>query len=163
MRAADGVQAFFDFIALEARLLDAGRFDDWLALFADECRYWIPLRGAAQTEGDAHNAIADEDRLLLSLRVQRLKSPRAHSLQPPVHCQHVLQQPTVIHADEAGSRFELATPFLYIEARGEDQLLLAGTALHLLVRDEASALRIALKRIDLVNAGAPLPAIQLFP
>ena len=34
----------------EAALLDAGRFDDWLALFADDGRYWVPLQGAAQPD-----------------------------------------------------------------------------------------------------------------
>ena len=63
-----------DFIAHEARLIDARRFDDWLALFADNGRYWVPLQGDAQAEGAAHNALADEDRLLLSLRIERLKS-----------------------------------------------------------------------------------------
>ena len=38
------------FVAREAALLDAGRFDDWLALFADDGRYWVPLQGAAQAD-----------------------------------------------------------------------------------------------------------------
>ena len=152
----------FDFIAHEARLIDARRFDEWLALFADNGRYWVPLQGAAQTEGAAHNALADEDRLLLTLRIERLKNPRAHSQHPPSHCQHILQQPTLAHADAAAGRYELHTPFLYIESRGERQLMLAGTVRHRLVR-LGDGLRIELKRVDLLNADAALPAIQLFP
>ena len=152
----------FDFIAHEARLIDARRFDEWLALFADNGRYWVPLQGAAQTEGAAHNALADEDRLLLTLRIERLKNPRAHSQHPPSHCQHVLQQPTLAHADDDVGRYELNTPFLYIESRGERQLMLAGTVRHRLVR-LGDGLRIELKRVDLLNADAALPAIQLFP
>ena len=152
----------FDFIAHEARLIDARRFDEWLALFADNGRYWVPLQGAAQSDGAAHNALADEDRLLLTLRIERLKNPRAHSQHPPSHCQHILQQPTLAHADDGAGRYELNTPFLYIESRGERQLMLAGTVRHRLVR-LGDGLRIELKRVDLLNADAALPAIQLFP
>ena len=48
-----------DFVAHEARLLDERRHDEWLALFADDGRYWVPLQGAAQAEGAPHNALAD--------------------------------------------------------------------------------------------------------
>jgi 3-phenylpropionate/cinnamic acid dioxygenase small subunit len=148
------------FIAHEARLLDEQRFDEWLALFADDGRYWVPLQGAAQQEGAAHNALADEDRLLLSLRIARLKNPKAHSQHPRSRCQHVLQASTQLAGDD--SACELRTPFLYIESRGERQLLLAGACTHRLVR-AGGEWRIRCKRVDLLDAGAPLPAIQLFP
>jgi 3-phenylpropionate/cinnamic acid dioxygenase small subunit len=150
-----------DFVVREAMLIDARRFDEWLALFADDCRYWIPLQGDAQREDAQHNALADEDKLLLKLRVERLKSPKAHSQHPPSRCQHVLQQPRVMQADLQG-RCELHTPFIYVESRGEQQLMLAGVARHRLVR-RGDVWLIALKRVDLLNAGAALPAIQLFP
>jgi 3-phenylpropionate/cinnamic acid dioxygenase small subunit len=148
-----------DFVAHEAALLDAGRFDDWLALFAEDGHYWVPLQGAAQADPVSHNSIAYEDRLLLQLRIERLKNPRAHSQHPRSHCQHVLQRPGIEQDDEAG--LALATPFIYVEARGEEQLLLAGTCRHLLARHGESFL-IRQKRIDLLNAGRALPAIQLF-
>jgi 3-phenylpropionate/cinnamic acid dioxygenase small subunit len=148
-----------DFVAHEAALLDAGRFDDWLALFAEDGRYWVPLQGAAQTDPFSHNSIAYEDRLLLQLRIERLKNPRAHSQHPKSHCQHVLQRSVVQHDDERG--LALSTPFIYVEARGEEQVLLAGTCRHLLIR-HAEGFLIRQKRIDLLNAGRALPAIQLF-
>ena len=148
-----------DFVAREAALLDAGRFDDWLALFAEDGHYWVPLQGAAQADPLTHNSIAYEDRLLLQLRVDRLKNPRAHSQHPKSHCQHVLQRSVIEHDNDTG--LALATPFLYVEARGEDQVLLAGSCRHLLVRHGEGFL-IRQKRIDLLNAGRALPAIQLF-
>jgi 3-phenylpropionate/cinnamic acid dioxygenase small subunit len=151
-----------EFVAHEARLIDEQRFDDWLALFAEDGRYWVPLAGAAQAEGQAYNALADEDPLLLALRVQRLKNPKAHSQHPRSRCQHVLQASQVIEGDEAGGSCALRTPFLYIESRGARQLLLAGSATHRLVR-AGDAWRLRMKRVDLLDAGEPLPAIQLFP
>ena len=148
-----------DFIAHEAALLDARRFDDWLALFADDGHYWVPLLGAAQADPFSHNSLAYEDRLLLQLRVERLKNPRAHSQHPASHSQHVLQ-PSGIEEEDADD-VRLRTPFLYIEARGDDQLLLSGTARHHLVRTPRGW-SIREKRVDLLNATRALPAIQLF-
>ena len=148
-----------DFVAMEAALLDAGRFDDWLALFSDDGRYWVPLLGARQADAQSHNSIAFEDRLLLQLRIDRLKNPRAHSQHPRSQCQHVLQRSTVEHAD-AGTA-ALRTPFVYVEARGDAQLVLAGTCRHRLVAGPAGW-QIREKRIDLLNAERAWPAIQLF-
>jgi len=148
-----------DFFAHEAALLDERRFDDWLALFADDGHYWVPLLGAAQADPFSHNSLAYEDRLLLQLRVDRLKNPRAHSQHPASHSQHVLQ-PSRIEC-ETGDEVRLRTPFLYVEARGESQILLSGTARHHLAQTP-SGWRIRQKRIDLLNAARALPAIQLF-
>lgn len=149
-----------DFIFEEARLLDEADFDPWLALFADDGRYWVPLKGRAQTETERYNAIADESPLLLRLRVSRLRGDRAHSQQVPSHCQHVLQLPSLLES-EAGLH-TLHTPFSYAESRGEDLVALHGHYVHRL-RETPEGLRIVLKRVNLVNAHSRLPMIQLFP
>ena len=150
------------FIFHEARLLDERRLDEWLSLFADHGRYWVPLDGSAQLDDGMSNSIADEDRLLLALRIERLKNPRAHSQHPPSSSQHVLQQPGLERSDAQAGVYELRTPFAYTETRGTDQIVLTGWYQHLLVLAE-SRLWIQLKRVNLLNPGAPLPALQLFP
>ena len=150
-----------DFVEAEAAMLDAGRFDDWLALFAPAGHYWVPLLGAAQTDPVSHNSIAYEDRLLLELRVQRLKNPRAHSLHPRVCCQHVLQRSSVQASTHAGGEVLLRTPFIYTEAQGQEQIMLTGVCSHRLL-PKPQGWEILQKRVDLLNAGQPLPAIQLF-
>jgi len=151
-----------EFVYGEARLLDLQRYDEWLALFAEGGHYWVPLQGSRQADPRSHNSLAYEDRLLLSLRVERLKDPRAHSQHPPSHAQHVLQQPFVERRDDDANRYELSTPFMYVEARAEQQLVLSGVYRHTL-EHSGGALRILLKRVDLLNAEAAFPAIQLFP
>ena len=148
-----------DFIAHEAALLDERRFDDWLALFADDGHYLVTLLGEAQADPFSHNSLAYEDRLLLQLRVERLKNPRAHSQHPASHSQHVLQPSRI--EEETDGDVRLRTPFLYVEARGDDQILLSGTARHHLIRTP-TGWAIREKRIDLLNATRALPAIQLF-
>jgi 3-phenylpropionate/cinnamic acid dioxygenase small subunit len=154
-----------EFVYAEARLLDRQRYDEWVALFAEEGHYWVPLQGTRQADPRSHNSIAYEDRLLLSLRVQRLKDPRAHSQHPPSRAQHLLQQPFVERRDDEAGLYELSTPFIYVEARAEQQLVLSGVYQHTLQEVEGAgrALRILLKRVDLLDAEAAFPAIQLFP
>jgi hypothetical protein len=69
-------------------------------------------------------------------------------------------QPSRIEHESAGEA-RLRTPFIYIEARGESQVLLTGAVRHHLVRTPAGW-AIREKRIDLLDASRALPAIQLF-
>jgi len=149
-----------DFVVREARLLDDKRYDEWLALWSDDGIYWVPL-APDQPEGLRHNSHLHEDALLRTLRVERLKSPRAYSQQPPSRSHHLLQAPTVEQSDAVEGRFVLRTEFHYTEAQGDETIMLVGTVFHhLAVRQ--GRLVLTLKRVDLLNADAALPAVQLF-
>ena len=158
--AAPSERALIDFVVREARLLDDKRYDDWLDLWTDDGIYWVPLT-PEQTDGIRHNSHLHEDKLLRTLRVERLKSPRAYSQQPPSRALHVLQAPTIEARDDEACRFVLRTPFHYTEAQGDEIQTFVGTAFHHLVGD-GTALRLRLKRVDLLNGEAALPAVQLF-
>lgn len=153
--------ALCSFVAHEAALLDEGQWEQWLALFTEDGRYWVPLLGRQQEDAHAYNSIAYEDRLLLELRIRRLRDPRAHSQHPPSRCQHVLQMPRLEGVDAEGGTAVLRTPFLYVEARGGDQLVLAGSYRHELTCT-SQGLRMRQKRVDLLGAERALPAVQLF-
>jgi 3-phenylpropionate/cinnamic acid dioxygenase small subunit len=157
---APGARELAELVYREARLLDEKRYDEWFALLAADVRYWVPL-AASDTDPAAGQSIAYEDRLLLEIRIRRLASPKAYSMHPPPASRHVLQAPAVETLDHAGNRYATQTPFVYVEARGDEQVTLAGSVRHEM-RVEGGALRIALKRVDLVNAGAALPTIYLF-
>lgn len=148
------------FVLHEARLLNAGDHDAWLALFHPEGRYWVPLDGAAQPDTTLHTSLADEDHFLLSTRIRRLRSSAAHSLQPGVRSLHMVQQPEVVEAVDGDPCLE--TPFVYTETGGGRTLQLAGTWRHRL-RATPDGLRILLKRVNLLDAGAAHEIIQLFP
>ncbi len=96
------------------------------------------------------------------LRIERLKSPRAFSQQPPSRSHHLLQQPSVETLDAAANHFVTRTEFHYSEARGDEMLMLVGTAFHHFRVDGDGALRFTLKRVNLLNCDAALPSIQLF-
>jgi 3-phenylpropionate/cinnamic acid dioxygenase small subunit len=150
-----------DLVYREAELIDERRFDDWLALFADDGRYWIPL-SPDQPDARLLVSILWEDKLLLKARIERLAGDRTFSQQPPSRCQHVLQRPAVLDGDDAAGGYRLRTRQLYFESRGGRQVTLACTISHRIVC-ASGALRILEKRVDILNADAPLPMIQLFP
>ena len=153
-------EALIDFVVREARLLDERAYDAWNALFTDDAFYWIPLV-PDQADGIHHTSHLYEDKLLRDLRIERLKSPRAFSQQPPSRCHHLLQAPRVIARDDAAGTYTCRTAFHYVETRVDEQSLFAGWATHELVQVDG-ALRIRLKRVDLLNCDAALPNIQLF-
>jgi 3-phenylpropionate/cinnamic acid dioxygenase small subunit len=153
-------QQLIDFVLFEARLLDEARYGEWNALFSDDGIYWVPLV-PGQPEGPHHTSHLYEDKLLRDLRVERLKSPRAYSQQPKSRSHHLLQAPTVEVFEPADNRFVLRCAFHYTEAQNDEVNFFVGTAFHhLCVRD--GALRITLKRVNLLNSDAALPAVQLF-
>ena len=56
----------------------------------------------------------------------------------------------------------LRTAFHYTESQGDEIQSFVGTVLHHLVAATDGALRMRLKRVDLLNSDAALPAVQLF-
>ncbi|MCR9134781.1 MAG: aromatic-ring-hydroxylating dioxygenase subunit beta [Alphaproteobacteria bacterium] len=152
-------EQLIDFIYDEARMLDEGRYDEWLALWLDDGHYWMPL-DYKQTDPHLVTSLLYEDMFMLRLRVERLNGARTFSQKPKSRCHHVIQRPFVDEMD--GDRFVTNTSMHYVETRLDEQFLLALTATHEL-RLVDGALRIASKRVDLLNSDAAFGNIQLLP
>lgn len=160
-QTADHDEALIAFVYHEARLIDEKRFDEWYDLYADDCRYWMPLmRG--QPQGAEHTSLFDEDKLLLKIRIERLGNPKSYSQAHPSWCQHILQAPRIESRDTAAGTVVLRTPFMYLEYQQDQQEIYAGVAWHHL-RCGGEKILIALKKIELLNCEAALPSLQLFP
>ena len=153
-------QELIDFVVSEARLIDQQRFDEWLDMYADDAFYWMPLEWN-QTDPRLTCSLMYEDKLLLSIRVERLKGARTFSQKPKSRCHHVLQTPQVDSRDAAANRYVTWTPMHYVETRLEEQTLYAAWATHHLSVEDGK-LRIKLKRVDLINCDAAFGNIQLF-
>jgi 3-phenylpropionate/cinnamic acid dioxygenase small subunit len=113
-----------------------------------------------QPNGETCTSLFYEDKLLLKVRIERLRHPNAFSQQQPSFCQHVLQQPSLEASDPEASLYVTRTPFMYFETQLDRQLILAGVTHHHLICVNG-ALRIRLKKIELVNCDAAFPSIQL--
>lgn len=150
-----------DFIYEEARMLDEGRFDEWLALWLPEGHYWMPL-DYGQTDPRTCTSLLYEDDFMRRLRVERLNGERTFSQKPKSRCSHVIQRPFIDRFDPDAGEFETNTSMHYVETRLDDQFLLALTATHELKLVDGR-LRIANKRVDLLNCDAAFGNIQLLP
>lgn len=153
-------QELIDFVVAEAQLLDEQRFNEWLFMFADDGYYWMPLE-PKQTDTRLHASLLYEDTMLLKVRIDRLNGARTYSQQPKSRCHHLLQQPVVTSRDEQLGAYTTRTAFHYTETRLNEQTVYAGWATHTFVIQN-EALRIKLKRVDLVNCDAAFGNIQLF-
>ena len=112
-----------------------------------------------QTDPILQQSLFYDDKLLLRIRVERLLGARTFSQKPKSRCHHLLQTPVIEVAEATG--WQTHTSFHYVECRLDEQTLYAGWARHTLVLLDGQ-LRIALKRIDLVNPDSAFGNIQLF-
>jgi 3-phenylpropionate/cinnamic acid dioxygenase small subunit len=114
-----------------------------------------------QTDPRLTCSLMYEDKLVLSIRVERLKGARTFSQKPKSRCHHVLQTPQVDSRDTAANSYVTWTPIHYVETRLDEQALYAAWVTHHL-SVENGKLRIKLKRVDLINCDAAFGNIQLF-
>ena len=150
-----------DFVYAEARMLDEGHFDDWLALWEPTGHYWMPL-DYKQADPVDTTSLLYEDHFMLKLRVERLNGARTFSQKPKSRCHHVLQRPAVDVFDPENNQYKTWTQMHYVETRLDEQQLLAVTAVHDL-RVVDGKLKIANKKVELLNSDAAFGNIQLLP
>jgi benzoate/toluate 1,2-dioxygenase beta subunit len=147
------------FLVQEAHLLDEGRLRDWDALFAEGGRYWVPLQ-PLQPDPHRHASLFYEDEVMRDVRIRRLEEAHAWSQQPPTRAARLVGNIMIVR-EEAGL-IETRASFQLSEWRkGRTLHHLAGHYSHHLVR-EGGALRIQLKRVDLLNCDGIHEPFELF-
>jgi 3-phenylpropionate/cinnamic acid dioxygenase small subunit len=144
------------FLLHEARLLDDGQFDDWLALFTADACYWVPSEPDQASPLDTVSLIYD-DRQLLETRVRRLASPRIYSQEPRSRTSRIVSNVSVEDNADVASTL-VRSKFVLIEFRRNEQRLFGGTCFHRLTV-AGGDIRIAWKRVDLVNCDGPMDGI----
>ena len=77
----DLVEEVTDLLYLEAELADANAYDDWLALWDEECLYWVPCN-LDDYDPAHHVSIIYDDRSRLEQRCFRLTTGGAHAQEP---------------------------------------------------------------------------------
>lgn len=155
--AAPDVRALEAFLFEEARMLDERRFEDWLALFADDGVYWVPAT-PDQTDPVNQASIAYEGRQLLEVRVRRLRHPANYADQPPVRTRRVIGNVTAER--QTGEGATVRSNFMLADFQADAQRLFAGDYVHTLRFDEGR-IRIACKRVNLINCDAPMGPIVI--
>ena len=149
-----------DLIHLEAGLLDDKAYGEWIALFTEDCRYWVPVSPDMQSprDGPAH---FHDDRQVMMVRTHRLLNPRAFGAEPSPRTVHVVSGVRVEAEDD--TQMTVVSSQIMLEYRNrdrfeEDQRIFGGRVRHF-IRKTPTGLRIAEKRIDLINAEAAFNAM----
>jgi benzoate/toluate 1,2-dioxygenase beta subunit len=145
----------------EARLVDDGEFDQWLALFTDDCLYWLPT-----IDGDPNvePSLIYDDRTRLAERVFRITETRAHAQDPLSRTLHNVTNVAVTNV-ESGTA-QVRCNLMVVELRPGDafqlgigqQRILAGRVEYLFVHEAASEpkWRIKQKKVSLIDRDQPL-------
>jgi 3-phenylpropionate/cinnamic acid dioxygenase small subunit len=166
--AVADLRAIEQFLYREAMLLDDKRWSDWLALYSEDCFYWVPSVVGQKDPVDTVSLFA-EDRMRLEMRIVRITHPHAYSQDFPTRTSHVVGNVMLDPENGRGcdgglqpkADLVVRSSVQILEFRKEEQRLFGGTVRHWL-RRAGGDFRIALKRIDLVNCDAPMEVVQLF-
>jgi len=142
------------FLFEEARLLDAGQFEQWLKLYEPQGIYWMPSQ-PGQTDPLNVASIVYEDHAILSIRVQRLLEARALVLTPMPRTTHLVSN---IEAEQSGdSEFAATAAFVCVEHQDDKQRVYSGRHAYQLA-SFGNSFRIRMKRVALMNSdGAHAP------
>ena len=160
------LRAVEQFLFREALLLDEQRWQDWLALYTEDCFYWVPSVMGQKDPVDTVSLFA-ENRMMMEMRVIRVTHPNAFSQEFPTRMSHVVGGVMLDPANGADGGIEHRADIVVrssqhiLEYRKEDQRMFGGLVRHWLRRD-GDSFKIALKRIDLINCDAPMETVQLF-
>jgi 3-phenylpropionate/cinnamic acid dioxygenase small subunit len=132
----------------EARLLDQLRYDDWLALYAPECIYWVP---STPNAGDPRREISVmfDDRRRLEDRIYRFRTGYAWSQAPASRTVRLVTNVEVFATARDDSRM-VRSNFLINEFWGDETRVLTGWAGHRLVRD-GEGWKIQAKQVNLID------------
>jgi 3-phenylpropionate/cinnamic acid dioxygenase small subunit len=103
-------------VHLECRLLDEGKLDEWLALYADDATYWVPIDENADPLKDS--SVIYDDRMRLAVRVEQIMRHNRASQSPGSQTMRMVSNLEVTEsgADRAEARFSM----LVVEVRSGD-------------------------------------------
>lgn len=152
-------QVLADVVHLEAELLDDRRYEEWAALFTDDCRYWAPYDWHAVAPRSALNIIYD-DHARLEDRISRLVGGDIHSQDPASHTTRLIGSVRELEdpqgwAPDGPYDVALTAAFRLTELRRERLTEYSGRC-RWWVRATPDGPRIVGKKVQLLGASMPL-------
>jgi 3-phenylpropionate/cinnamic acid dioxygenase small subunit len=153
-----GLPDLQEFVEREVELLDSQRFEEWLALFAEDGLYWLPAK-PGQESALNHVSLFYDDKPTLKLRVQRLRHPAIHSQVPRSRTVRLVSNFRLETHPAEPSLYRVGSKFIMLEDRpGSARRLFGGRYTHLL-RRTSDGLEIVLKQVDLTNCDQSFPSM----
>jgi biphenyl 2,3-dioxygenase beta subunit len=158
-----------DFLYFEAELLDDRKLREWLDLFTDDVRYWMPIRhNTLERPDDVTEELSkpgdgyyfDDNKKTLRVRVERVYAKNAWAEMPPSRTRHFVSNVRIKKDD--GAELEVHSNFLVYRTRMEtDQDMFVGMRKDILRRVDG-AFKIAKRTIILDQAVLAAKNISVF-
>lgn len=140
------------FIYREARLQDEHRYDDWEALWTDDGVYWVPANGDGG-DPEQEMSIIYDNRSRIGLRIRQYHTGKRFSQTPRSRLRRVVSNVEVLEDD--GREIVAAANALVFESQTRGDTIWASRNEYVF-RREGDELRMARKKVVLVNNGAAL-------
>jgi len=144
------------FLYREARLMDEGKYREWLSLWTEDAIYWVPCNDD-DSDPTRDVSLIYDNRERLGQRVDRLMSGTVQALDPKPRMRRVVSN-IEIEARE-GNDVTVASNFVLAHARWDSQQIWAGRTMHK-IRGDGTALKMAFKKVMLVTADQEIPLLQ---
>lgn len=158
-----------DFLYFEAELLDDRKLREWLELFTDDVRYWMPIRHntfdrpesiSEELSKPGEGYYFDDSKETLRLRVERTYAKNAWAEMPPSRTRHMISNVRI--KKDGGAELEVHSNFLTYRTRMEtDQDMFVGARRDILRRVDG-AFKIAKRTIILDQAVLAAKNISVF-
>src|SRR5271166_4332087 len=148
------------FLYQEARLADEGDYDAWEALWADDALYWVPIDGEGGDPGRQMSVIYD-NRRRIATRLKQVRTGKRYAQAPPSNLRRLLSNVEFLggRANSGGGvDLEVAANFIVLESRARGNHLWGGRVTYR-VRRQDGELRLAYKKVVLVDNGRPIPTL----
>ena len=140
------------FIYREARLQDDHEYDAWESPWTDDGIYWVPANGEG---GDPDNemSLIYDNRSRIALRIKQLHTGKRHTQTPRSRLRRIISNIEILKREDDAVRVTANAVVYESNARGE---MVWPSRNEYLLRREGSSLRMALKKVVLVNNEQPL-------
>lgn len=142
-----------EFLYREADLADSHRFDEWLALWTKEARYWVPCN-EEEIDPKRQISVIYDDWKKLDERIFRLKGRHAHAQAPRSRLARVVSNIQLVEFDAARGG-TVTSRFVLGEVRLDSQTIWIGKAKHVLVRSQGEY-KMKEKWVYLINNDTPM-------
>lgn len=154
-----GIHEVTQLLARESLYLDERRWDEWLALYADDCIFWLPTwleEDRLGTDPDAElSFIYLEGITALRERVWRIQSGQSRASRLGHRTAHVMGSPVIVDGTSPDECRALASGAVHVfHTERSTQHCFFGRYDYSL-RREAGAWRIARKHVTLMNDRIP--------
>jgi 3-phenylpropionate/cinnamic acid dioxygenase small subunit len=140
------------FIYREARLQDDHEYDAWESLWTDDGIYWVPANGEG-SDPDQEMSLIYDNRSRIALRIKQLQTGKRHTQTPRSRLRRIISNIEILKREGDSVRVTANAVVYESNSRGE---MVWPSRNEYALRREGRDLRMALKKVVLVNNEQPL-------